>query len=76
MGYKLAKPLALRCEDLSRRPDSESERKKDKRPVRMVSTDHAGFQLWRSKQQKKLVHEGWRWTCMKHHEALAESLAS
>ena len=25
---------------------------------------------------KKLVHEGWRWTCMKHREALAESLAS
>ena len=31
---------------LAESPVSKSDRKKDKRPVRMVSMDHAGFQLW------------------------------
>jgi len=36
---------------LAESPDSKSDRKKDKRPVRMVSMDHAGFQLWQHQEQ-------------------------
>ena len=35
---------------LAESPDSKSDRKKDKRPVRMVSMDHAGFQLWQHQE--------------------------